>query len=124
MVSTKVRKKSVGKRRSIRFLAVLLVPVAALIIGAAASKVWAGGTEFEETEFNIEYNFTDQDLGVRAFIDGDPWKKVIIVNPNKRTILAVGAIKSLSKQGLAELFFESGEPAYLQEGLQAGLEGQ
>jgi hypothetical protein len=110
MLSTKVRKQSIGKMRSMRLLAVLLVPVAALILGAAASKVWAGGIEFEETEFNIEYNFTDQDLGVRAFIDGEPWKKVIIVNPNHRTILAVRAIKSLRKQGLAELFFESGEP--------------
>ncbi|MGD8992470.1 MAG: hypothetical protein PVI00_13520 [Desulfobacterales bacterium] len=110
MLSTEVRKKSVGKMRSIRLMTVLLVPMVALIMDAAAPKVWAGGILFEETEFNIEYNFTDQDLGVRAFIDGDPWKKVIIVNPKRRTILAVKAIKSLSQQGLAELFFESGEP--------------
>ena len=110
MLSTKVKQKSVGKMRSMHFLAVLLVPVAALIMGAAVPQVWAGGTEFEETEFNIEYNFTDQDLGVRAFVDGEPWRSVTIIDPNWKVILAVKAIKSLSKQGLAELFFESGEP--------------
>ncbi len=110
MLSTKRGKKSIGKMRSMHFLAVLLVPVAALIMGAAVPQVWAGGTEFEETEFNIEYNFTDQDLGVRAFVDGEPWKSVTIINPNWKVILAVKAIKSLGMQGLAELFFESGEP--------------
>jgi hypothetical protein len=107
-------------KRYFRMLAILLVPVVALILGAAAPELWAGGRghdndnedelEFEETWFNIEFNFSDQDLGVRGFVDGEPWKEVEIENPKGRTIAEVEAEKSMAKQGFAELFFESGEP--------------
>lgn len=99
-------------------LAIILVPVVALILGAAAPELWAGNydddddeeLEFEETWFNIEFNFSDQDLGVRGFVDGEPWKEVEIENPKGRTIAEIEAEKSMAKQGFAELFFESGEP--------------
>ncbi len=110
------RSKNNGTKRHMRFLAILLVPVVALILGAASPELWAGDheddeeLEFEETWFNIEFNFSDQDLGVRGFVDGEPWKEVEIENPKGRTIAEVEAKKSMAKQGFAELFFESGEP--------------
>ena len=108
--------KNNGTKRHLRMLAILLVPLVALILGAAAPELWAGNDndddelEFEETWFNIEFNFSDQDLGVRGFVDGEPWKEVEIENPKGRTIAEVEAKKRMAKQGFAELFFESGEP--------------
>lgn len=103
-----------GMTRHMRMLAIVLVPVVALILGAAAPALWADGDgdelEFEEAWFNIEFNSTDEDLGVRGFVDGDPWKEVEIKDPNGRTIANIWAKKSLADQGFAELFFESGEP--------------
>jgi len=103
-----------GMTRHMRMLAIVLVPVVALILGAAAPELWADGDgdelEFEEAWFNIEFNSTDEDLGVRGFVDGDPWKEVEIEDPNGRTIANIWAKKSLADQGFAELFFESGEP--------------
>ena len=100
--------------RHMRMLAIFMVPVVALILGAAVPELWADDDgdelEFEETWFNIEFNASDEDLGVRGFVDGDPWKEVEIEDPNGRTIAKIKAKKSLADQGFAELFFESGEP--------------
>jgi hypothetical protein len=94
-------------------LAIILVPVVALILGAAAPELWAEDDcedlEFEAW-FNIEFNATDEDLGVRGFFDGDPWQEVEIEDPDGRTIAKIKARKSMADQGFAELFFESGEP--------------
>ncbi len=78
MFSAKVREKSVGKMRPIRLLAVLLVPVVALILGATAPKVWAwgGAVELDEAEIFFEYNSTDKDLGIHFFLDGEGWKRI------------------------------------------------
>ena len=110
------KRKSMKKR--VHMLAIILVPLVALILGAAAPELWAGHNddddeeelEFEEVEFNIEFNSTDNDLGVRGFVDGEPWKEVEIENPKGRTIAEIEAEKRMAKQGFAELFFESGEP--------------
>lgn len=121
MLSTKVRKKSTGKMKQMRLLAVLLALVVALILGTAFSQAWSGGSEFEVTEFKIEFNSTDQDVGVQAFIDGEPWRSVSIINPKWRTILAVKSIRSLARQGVTELFLESGEPTLDEVSLQQFL---
>jgi hypothetical protein len=109
------RNKKIIMTRTTWMLAILLVPVIALILGISAPVVWADDDdddelEFEETWFNIEFNFSDQDLGVRGFVDGEPWKEVEIEDPNERTIAKIKAKKSMKQQGFAELFFESGEP--------------
>lgn len=95
--------------RSIRLLAVLLVPVVALILGAAAPEVWAQDDEVE-CFFNIEFNATDLDVGVRGFFDFEPYDELEIEDPDGRTIGEVEAKRSLALQGIAEFFFESGEP--------------
>ncbi len=106
MLSKKERKKSIDKLRSMRLFAVLLVPVVALIMGAYAPDVWAQ----PECWWNIEFNATDLDVGVRGFFDDDPWQELEIENPRGRTIAEVEAKRSLRRQGYAEWFFESGEP--------------
>jgi hypothetical protein len=53
MFSAKIREKSIGKVRSMRLLAVLLVPVAVLILGAAVPEGWAQEEEFDEAEVSM-----------------------------------------------------------------------
>ncbi len=104
MLSAKIREKSI---RSMRLLAVLLVPVTALIIGGAVSKGWAQPVCW----WNIELNASDLDVGVRGFYDDDPWKELEIENPSGRTFVEIEAeSRKMKRQGLAEWFFESGEP--------------
>ena len=108
MLSAKVKEKSTGKMRSIRLLAVLLIPVVALIMGAAAPEVWA--QDDPECWWNIEFNATDLDVGVRGFFDYEHWKELEIENPRGRTISEDESERELKKQGKAEWFFESAEP--------------
>jgi hypothetical protein len=112
MFSAKIREKSIGKMRSMRLLAVLLVPVAVLILGAAVPEGWAQEEEFDEAEVFFELNDTDGDLGIHALIDGEPWKELEIEHPNGSDMLEIEVKGRLKRQGLTELFFESAEPTF------------
>jgi hypothetical protein len=109
------RSKNNGMKRHMRMLAIILVPVVALILGISALTSWAG--EDEEQEFDVaelffELNDTDGDLGIHALIDGDPWKELEIEDKRGRTMLEVEVKGRLRKQGLTEIFFESAEPTF------------
>jgi hypothetical protein len=102
-------------------LAILLVPVVALILGAAAPELWAGGHHddddddeipFDEAELFFELNDTDGDLGIHALIDGEAWKRLTIEDTKERKMLDVKVRGRLRKQGLTEIFFESAEPTF------------
>jgi hypothetical protein len=92
--------------------------VVALILGAAASELWAGGHHdddeipFDEAELFFELNDTDGDLGIHALIDGDAWKELEIEDPKGRELLNIRVKGRLKKQGLTEIFFESAEPTF------------
>jgi hypothetical protein len=103
MLSARIREKSVGKMRSMRLLAVLLVPVVTLILGAVAPQVWA--EQFEDATIIFETNFSDEDTGIQIFLDGGPWKEVEIIGPNGE-ILEIEAEGRLRNFGLTEAFFE------------------
>lgn len=107
MLSTKTKKKSIGKMRSMRRLAVLLVPAIAVIMGATAPQVWA--EQFEDATIIFETNFSDEDTGLQIFLDGGPWKEVEVTGPNGE-ILEIEAEGRLRNFGLTEAFFESNEP--------------
>ena len=89
------RSKNNGMKRHMRMLAILLVPVVALILGAAAPELWAGGHDdddddeipFDEAELFFELNNTDGDLGIHALIDGDAWKRLTIEDTKERKML-------------------------------------
>jgi hypothetical protein len=68
--------------------------------------------ELDVAEIFFELNDTDGDLGTHALIDGDPWKRLRILDPNGRSMLNVGVQGRLGQQGLTELFFESAEPNF------------
>jgi hypothetical protein len=95
-------------RRHVGMLAILLVPVVALILGISAPQVWANDDPV--CWFNIELNATDLDVGVRGFFDYEPYKELEIEDPNENEIADLELENSLGDQGFAEFFFESGEP--------------
>jgi len=67
---------------------------------------------FSEANIYFELNNTDGDLGIHALIDGNPWKKLVIEDPNERKMLNVKVKGRLRKQGMTEFFFESAEPNF------------
>jgi hypothetical protein len=73
----------VSKMKKMLLLAVLILPVVALIMGAAAPQVWA---EEPECFFNIELNATDEDVGVQGYFDWDPWWRLTIDDPEDTRI--------------------------------------
>lgn len=68
--------------------------------------------EFEEAHVFFELNNTDGDLGIHALIDGDPWKKLQIMDQYEKKLLSVNVRSRLRRQGLTEFFFESAEPTF------------
>jgi hypothetical protein len=124
MLSTKIRENSVGKKSSLRFPAALLIPVVALIIGAAAPEVLAwrghggwGGCEEGDLEAKIIYetNYSDGDTGIQIFGDGERWKKLIIIDPDGRLFFSTKAWGSSRNFGWTELFSESYEPNWIED---------
>jgi hypothetical protein len=99
-------------QRHIRALTRLLA-VAALALATAAIEGRAaedeGGASLE-AKIILEFNATDQDLGIQAFLGGPSWEVVEIVGPDGRRVFHVdrGSLKEL---GINELSFESEEPS-------------
>ena len=113
MFSTKVKDKSIGKMRSMQLLAVLLVPMVALILGITAPRVWAQG-EIAEAEVFFEFNSTDLDLGCDIFLDADPWVMTEVTGPPPGTevFFIVNTDGGLEMKGNTEIFTESSEPPF------------
>ena len=86
------------------------VAVAALLTAGVVQVGWAQDAQFDEANLFAELNDTDGDLGFHALIDGEPWRRLSISDPNGRQILLVRPQRRLARQGLTELFFESAEP--------------
>ncbi len=66
---------------------------------------------FSKARILIEFNASDEDVGVQVLLDGDPWKQVRGYRPDGRLILDVMTRRGLREQGLSEFFFESSEPS-------------
>ena len=117
---THTRNKQKSTKKHIRMLAILLIPVVALILGAAAPELWAGHHDddddeeipFDVAELFFELNNTDGDLGIHALVDGDAWKYLEIEDTRDRKMLNIIVRGRLRRQGLTELFFESAEPTF------------
>jgi hypothetical protein len=62
---------------------------------------------FEIARLIIEYNATDEDVGVQVLLDGGSYDELNIFGPDGNRLLKIEATSSLQKQGLTELFFES-----------------
>ena len=99
-----------------RRLSFLPLAIAALLLVAFAPASWADdeGDEIPFAEANVffELNNTDGDLGIHALIDGEPWKRLEIENPDERSLLDIRVRSKLRRQGMTELAFESAEPTF------------
>jgi len=91
---------------------------AVFAVAASAHQGSAGGDKqkheqvpFEAARLIIEFNSTDEDIGVQFFLDVDSWKSVKILNPRGQKIFDAQASANLLRQGGGtELFLESNEP--------------
>jgi hypothetical protein len=66
--------------------------------------------EFEEARLFIEFNSSGNDLGFHVFLDGEDWRSLRIISPNRRTIFDVQGKGGYRRLGMTELFFEGAEP--------------
>lgn len=117
------------KRQLHHWIIVLLI-ITTLALGAGtASWTHAEGkqevqrpaptvVEVGDARLKFEVNSTDQDGGVQVFLDADPWKWMMIFDPNGRLIFRATARGSIGKQGGTELFLESGEPEFSEQSLE------
>ena len=77
----------------------------------AADKQEPAPVPFEATRLIIEFNSTDEDIGVQVFLDVDTWRVVRILNPRGQQIFKASAKANLLRQGGGtEMFMESSEP--------------
>ncbi len=67
---------------------------------------------FDEAELFFELNDTDKDLGIHASIDGGPWVSLTIEGPGDRRLLDIVSRRTLRRQGMTQLAFESAEPSF------------
>ena len=81
--------------------------------------------EYADAEFFIEINASAGDAGVQLMLDGTGWNELEMTDPLDNVILDVSAADgpggSLGVQGLTEFFFESAEPSFEDQTLQALL---
>ena len=93
----------------------------AVALAAGPAGVWAANAEkkaekkaaveFEDVRLIIEFNASDEDVGVQFFLDVDSWQSVRIFNPAGKEIFDARAKSSLLNQGGGtEMFVESNEP--------------
>ncbi|MGH7696643.1 MAG: hypothetical protein ACRENH_16770 [Gemmatimonadaceae bacterium] len=66
---------------------------------------------FAKLKLFLEFNSTDDDLGVQLLLDADDWQWVKGQDPRGRQIVDIDARGRLRDLGITELFFESAEPS-------------
>jgi hypothetical protein len=67
-------------------------------------------TRIATAKLIIEYNATDEDIGVHGAFDDDGWKRLCVFDPTGRLVLDVGPRGQLLDLTMAGIFFESREP--------------
>lgn len=58
----------------------------------------------------VEYNASDEDLGVHGAFEDDGWSKLCVYDPNGALVMTVGPQGQLNDLTMAGIFFESREP--------------
>jgi hypothetical protein len=79
---------------------------------AGAEDVETAAVPFADAELFFELNSTDDDLGLQLFLDTDDgWKRVRVLDPDRKDMLLFQTAGRLSELGITELRFESAEPS-------------
>jgi len=68
-------------------------------------------TPFEAAKIIIEFNSTDQDVGIQLSIDAEAWKTVSVLDPNGNKIFTANPKGAFKPFGGSELFLEGDEPS-------------
>lgn len=71
----------------------------------------ARSVEFADLDVFLEFNSTDNDLGVQVFLDAEGWDRIRAKDPSGQRVLDFRAQASFGDLGLTELRFESAEPS-------------
>ncbi len=66
---------------------------------------------FSDLAVFMEFNSTDNDLGVQVFLDAEDWERIRATGPGSGKVLEIVARGGLKELGLTELRFESAEPS-------------
>jgi hypothetical protein len=66
--------------------------------------------EIATAKLIIEYNATDDDIGVHGAFDDDGWQRLCVFDPRGRPVLHVGPRGQLLDLTVGGIFFESREP--------------
>ena len=106
----------------------IAVGAALLALGGASGGIVAGagadgsgGTgqaaaqrplQLTKSDLFIEINATDGDAGLQLDLDGEPWGRLALFDPDGRKVLAVAGQGRLGTYGLTGLTFESAEPPF------------
>jgi len=69
-----------------------------------------GQAKIATAKLIIEYNFTDDDLGVHGAFDDHGWSELCVFDPNGCPIAVVDPRSQLNDLTMAGIFFESREP--------------
>jgi hypothetical protein len=88
----------------------VLLAASSLFAAVAASGPPPKEIELDEARVFIEFNATDEDIGIQFFWDGDDWDRMSVYGPGREVALRVKAHNALKLHGLTEAFFESAEP--------------
>jgi hypothetical protein len=107
-------------RTTIVLPAVVLLAAISSLVGIAVAKsnpssqAQAAATPIRlaQSQLIVEVNATDGDAGLQVFLDGEPWRAMVISGPDGRVMLDVDAEGRLVNFGLTELFSESSEPPF------------
>jgi hypothetical protein len=67
-------------------------------------------TRIATAKLLVEYNATDDDIGVHGAFDDHGWKRLCVFDPSGRPVLHVGPRGQLLDLTMAGVFFESREP--------------
>jgi hypothetical protein len=81
-------------------------------VGAASCDFPTMGktTRIATAKLIVEYNATDDDIGVHGAFDDHGWKRLCVFDPAGRPVLHVGPQGQLLDLTMAGIFFESREP--------------
>jgi hypothetical protein len=104
-------------------LAVAVLATAVALPGLSAGNPSASGlpevcrndpsgktTKIATAKLIIEYNSTDNDVGVHGAFDNHGWSELCVFDPSGRPIAAVDPLSQLNDLTMAGIFFESREP--------------
>jgi len=95
----------------LRALPAALLAGAVLVFTTGANPAAPGGeAQLSISRIYWEYNASANDLGVHVTLDGENWKRLKILKPDKSKIFEVKGSGPYHDLGMTELFFEGAEP--------------